>query len=57
MVGRFYGAQGHVPHVINAGLRPVTPVAVQIIGRRLTEERVISIAEEAGRLLRNDVTR
>jgi hypothetical protein len=24
MVGRFYGAQGHVPHVINAGLRPVT---------------------------------
>ncbi|KAL5345357.1 Acetamidase [Pseudogymnoascus australis] len=32
------------------------PVAVQIIGRRLTEERVMSIAEEVGRLLGNDVT-
>ncbi|KAF6525491.1 hypothetical protein HZS61_011286 [Fusarium oxysporum f. sp. conglutinans] len=31
------------------------PVAVQIIGRRLTEERVISIAEEVGRLLGNEV--
>lgn len=27
------------------------PVAVQIIGRRLTEERVMAIAEEVGRLL------
>jgi hypothetical protein len=26
MVRRFYGAQGHVPYVINAGLRPVTVV-------------------------------
>jgi hypothetical protein len=24
MVGRFYGAQGHIPYMINAGLRPVT---------------------------------
>jgi amidase len=31
------------------------PVAVQIIGRRLTEERVMSIAEEVGRLLGNEV--
>ncbi|KAF5553492.1 glutamyl-tRNA(gln) amidotransferase subunit A, partial [Fusarium napiforme] len=29
------------------------PVAVQIIGRRLTEERVMSIAEEVGRVIRN----
>lgn len=27
------------------------PVAVQVIGRRLTEERVMTIAEEVGRLL------
>lgn len=32
------------------------PVAVQIIGRRLTEERVMCIAEEIGRLLGNEVT-
>ncbi|KAJ0414339.1 amidase signature domain-containing protein [Aspergillus carlsbadensis] len=32
------------------------PVAVQIIGRRLTEERVMAIAEEVGRLLGNKVT-
>jgi amidase len=32
------------------------PVAVQIIGRRLTEERVMAIAEEVGRLLGNEVT-
>ncbi|KAH6965033.1 amidase signature domain-containing protein [Fusarium venenatum] len=31
------------------------PVAVQIIGRRLTEERVMNIAEEVGRLLGNEV--
>ncbi|KAL6912665.1 hypothetical protein FSST1_010425 [Fusarium sambucinum] len=31
------------------------PVAVQIIGRRLTEERVMAIAEEVGRLLGNEV--
>lgn len=31
------------------------PVAVQIIGRRLTEERVMSIAEEVGRLLGKEV--
>jgi amidase len=29
------------------------PVAVQIVGRRLTEERVIAIAQEVGRLLGN----
>ncbi|CEN59802.1 Putative Acetamidase-A [Aspergillus calidoustus] len=32
------------------------PVAVQIIGRRLTEERVMAIAEEVGRLLGNEIT-
>jgi len=32
------------------------PVAVQIVGRRLTEERVLAIAEEVGRLLGNEVT-
>lgn len=30
------------------------PVAVQIVGRRLTEERVMTIAEEVGRLLGNE---
>ncbi|KAL4947815.1 Acetamidase [Aspergillus filifer] len=29
------------------------PVAVQVIGRRLTEERILAIAEEVGRLLGN----
>ena len=32
------------------------PVAVQIIGRRLTEERIMAIAEEIGRLLGNEIT-
>jgi amidase len=32
------------------------PAAVQIIGRRLTEEKVMAIAEEIGRLLGNEVT-
>lgn len=32
------------------------PVAVQIIGRRLTEERIMAIAEEIGKLLGNEVT-
>lgn len=27
------------------------PVAVQIIGRRLTEEKIMAIAEEVGKLL------
>ncbi|ESZ92593.1 acetamidase [Sclerotinia borealis F-4128] len=31
------------------------PVAVQVIGRRLTEERIMAIAEEIGRLLGNEV--
>lgn len=31
------------------------PVAVQVIGRRLTEERIMAIAEELGRLLGNEV--
>merc|ERR1712000_294380 len=31
------------------------PVAVQIIGRRLTEEKTLAIAEEIGRLLGNEV--
>nr|AAK29061.1 acetamidase [Aspergillus rugulosus] len=32
------------------------PVAVQVIGRRLSEERTLAIAEEVGRLLGNVVT-
>ncbi|KAF8425288.1 amidase signature domain-containing protein [Tirmania nivea] len=32
------------------------PVAVQVVGRRLTEERVLAIAKEVGRLLRNETT-
>lgn len=32
------------------------PVAVQVIGRRLSEERTLKIAEEVGRLLGNVVT-
>jgi len=31
------------------------PVAVQIVGRRLTEERIMAIAEEVGRLLGNEI--
>lgn len=31
------------------------PVAIQVIGRRLTEEKVMAIAEEIGRLLGNTV--
>jgi amidase len=31
------------------------PVAVQIIGRRLTEQRIMEIAEEVGRLLGNEI--
>lgn len=31
------------------------PTAVQIIGRRLTEERVMAIADEIGKLLGNEV--
>ncbi|TGO24071.1 hypothetical protein BPAE_0113g00280 [Botrytis paeoniae] len=31
------------------------PVAVQIIGRKLTEERIMEIAEEIGRLLENEI--
>ncbi|KAG9719719.1 acetamidase, partial [Aureobasidium melanogenum] len=32
------------------------PVAVQIVGRRLTEEKTMAIAEEIGRLLGNAIT-
>lgn len=32
------------------------PVAVQVIGRRLSEEKTLAIAEEIGRLLGNSVT-
>ncbi|TVY21555.1 Acetamidase [Lachnellula arida] len=32
------------------------PVAVQIVGRQLTEERIMAIAEEIGRLLGNEIT-
>ena len=30
------------------------PVAIQVIGRRLTEEKTMAIAEEIGRLLGNE---
>ncbi|KAL6245427.1 Acetamidase [Rhinocladiella similis] len=32
------------------------PVAVQIVGRRLSEERTLAIAQEIGRLLGNEIT-
>ena len=32
------------------------PVAIQVIGRKLTEEKTLAIAEEIGRLLGNSVT-
>lgn len=32
------------------------PVAVQVIGRKLSEEKTLAIAEEVGRLLGNAVT-
>jgi amidase len=32
------------------------PVAIQVIGRRLTEEKTLAIAEEIGRLLGNAIT-
>lgn len=32
------------------------PVAVQIVGKRLSEERILAIAEEVGRLLGNEIT-
>jgi Asp-tRNA(Asn)/Glu-tRNA(Gln) amidotransferase A subunit family amidase len=32
------------------------PVAVQVVGRRLTEERIMEIAEEIGKLLGNEIT-
>jgi amidase len=32
------------------------PVAVQIVGRKLTEEKTMAIAEEIGRLLGNSIT-
>jgi amidase len=32
------------------------PVAVQIVGRRLTEEKIMAIAEEIGILLGNEIT-
>jgi amidase len=32
------------------------PVAVQVIGKRLSEEKTLAIAEEIGKLLGNSVT-
>ncbi|KAK5276134.1 Acetamidase [Exophiala xenobiotica] len=32
------------------------PVAVQIVGRRLSEERILAIAQEIGKLLGNETT-
>lgn len=32
------------------------PVAVQVIGKRLTEEKTLAIAEEVGRLMGNELT-
>ncbi|KAL2848589.1 amidase signature domain-containing protein [Aspergillus pseudoustus] len=51
---------GEMDRVVQAEYDPSAyhgaPVAVQIIGRRLTEERIMTIAEEVGRLLGNEVT-
>jgi len=32
------------------------PIAIQVVGRRLTEERIMAVAEEIGRLLGNETT-
>ena len=32
------------------------PVAIQIVGRKLSEEKTMAIAEEVGRLLGNAIT-
>ncbi|KAL4924075.1 amidase [Aspergillus undulatus] len=57
--------EGHVPvseldRVVQGGYDPEryhgAPVAVQVIGRRLSEERTLAVAEEVGRLLGNVVT-
>jgi amidase len=38
-------------HLDDAGAYHGAPVAIQVIGRRLTEERIIAIAKEIGELL------
>ncbi|KAL3464648.1 amidase signature domain-containing protein [Aspergillus heterothallicus] len=51
---------GEMDRVVQAEYDPAAyhgaPVAIQVIGRRLTEERIMAIAEEVGRLLGNEVT-
>lgn len=53
-----YSPIGELDRVVweeyNADAYDGAPVAVQIVGRRLTEERVMAIAEEVGRLLGNE---
>ncbi|MCJ1299528.1 hypothetical protein MMC08_002320 [Hypocenomyce scalaris] len=55
-----YEPLSQIDGVINAEYDPEAyhgaPVAVQIIGRRLSEERTMAIAEEIGRLLGNRIT-
>ncbi|KAG9243086.1 amidase signature domain-containing protein [Calycina marina] len=55
-----YEALSELDGVVQAEYDPVAydgaPVAVQVVGRRLTEERIMAIAEEIGRLLGNDIT-
>lgn len=50
----------HLDETVQAEYDPVVyhgaPVAVQVIGRRLSEEKTLTIAEEIGRLLGNAVT-
>jgi amidase len=45
----------HVQAEYDADAYHGAPVAVQIIGRRLSEEKTLAIAEEVGRLLGNSV--
>ncbi|KAH9863702.1 hypothetical protein J1614_009634 [Plenodomus biglobosus] len=47
---------GKVQAEYDAGAYHGAPVAVQVIGKRLSEEKTLAIAEEVGRLLGNIVT-
>ncbi|KAF3386419.1 Acetamidase [Penicillium rolfsii] len=55
-----YQPLGELDGIVQAEYDPEAyhgaPVAVQVIGRRLSEERTLAIAEEIGRLLGNSVT-
>ncbi|KAH6676587.1 amidase signature domain-containing protein, partial [Halenospora varia] len=51
---------GKIDEIVQAEYEPEAyhgaPVAVQIVGRRLTEERIMAIAEGIGKLLGNEIT-